>query len=375
MSDDGPAGSKEPRREESDWETDEQYERDPFQALDHDGPARHHRGGKSPDPRKFVASWSESDELDGLRTRAWVLILRTSGCSWARCTMCGYHGEAAPASADDIVHQFTAALERRKEETVAKIYTSGSFFDDREVPAQARRHILGDLGKTFRRVVIESRPEHVSAAALKEARELCPGLEVAMGLESSSERVLAFSVRKGFTFKDFAQKARLAREHGARVRAYILLKPPFLTEREAMDDAVQSILEAAPLCDTISLNPVNVQRGTVVEQLWKRRIYRPPWLWTACFALLEAHRKIREPWPGARLVCAPSGAGQERGVHNCGLCDTAVTAALEEFSLSRDPAVLERTLGAGCECTAAWRDALGAGAFAFIPYDGCARGR
>ena len=376
MSDDGPGGLKEPLQEEPDGEDDDQDEQEvDILAPDHDGPARRHRGRKAQDPRKFVASWSEVDELDGLRTRAWVLILRTSGCSWARCTMCGYHGEAAPASADDIVHQFTAALERRKEETVAKIYTSGSFFDDREVPAEARRHILGDLGKTFRHVVIESRPEHVTGEKLKEAKGQCPGLEVAMGLESSSERVLALSVRKGFTFRDFSQKAQMARELGVRVRAYILLKPPFLTEREAMDDAVHSMVEAAPLCDTLSLNPVNVQRGTVVEQLWKRRIYRPPWLWTACRALLEAQGEIMERWPGTRLVCAPSGAGQERGVHNCGLCDTAVTAALEEFSLSRDPAVLRRTMDAGCECTAAWRDALGAGAFAFIPYDGCARGR
>jgi hypothetical protein len=336
---------------------------------------RHRRGRKEPDPRRFVSSWSENDSLDGQRTRAWVLILRTSGCSWARCTMCGYHGEAAPATGDDLVHQFTEALGRRRDEPVAKLYTSGSFFDEREVPAQARRHILGELGSGFKRVVIESRPEHVTRTALEQARELCPGLEVAMGLESSSPRVLSLSVRKGFSFEDFAQKARMARELGARVRAYILLKPPFLTEMEAMEDAVRSMVEAAPLCDTLSLNPVNVQRGTVVERLWKRRIYRPPWLWTAASVLLEAQRSIVRSRSGVRLVCTPSGAGQERGAHNCGLCDASVTAALEEFSLSQDPAALEKTLEAGCGCTADWRDAIAAGEFAFIPYDGLQRGR
>jgi radical SAM enzyme (TIGR01210 family) len=210
---------------------------------------------------------------------------------------------------------------------------------------------------------------------LKEATAICPGIEIAMGLESSSERVLALSVRKGFTFEDFKKKARMARDDGARVRAYILLKPPFLTEKEAMEDAVRSMVDAAPLCDTLSLNPVNVQRGTVVEQLWKRRIYRPPWLWTAASALLEAHGSIKEQWPATRLVCSPSGAGQERGAHNCGLCDAAVTAALEEFSLSRETSVLEKALQGGCGCTAAWRDAISAGAFAFIPYDGLQRGR
>jgi len=354
---------------------EEENEQDEEETRDDDGPARRTRGRKAPNPRRFVSSWSENDSLDGRRTRAWVLILRTSGCSWAMCTMCGYHGEGAPATGDDLVHQFTEALGRRRDEPVAKLYTSGSFFDEREVPAQARRHILGELGSRFQRVVIESRPEHVTGDALKEAKELCPGLEVAMGLESSSERVLAFSVRKGFTFKDFAQKAHIAREHGARVRAYILLKPPFLTEMEAMEDAVRCMVEASPLCDTLSLNPVNIQRGTVVEQLWKRRMYRPPWLWTAASVLLEAQRSIGRARPGVRLVCAPSGAGQERGAHNCGLCDASVTAALEEFSLSQDPAALEKTLEAGCGCISAWRDALAAGKFAFIPYDGLQRRR
>jgi radical SAM enzyme (TIGR01210 family) len=358
-----------------DWPDDEEESGEEEESQDRAGPARLPRGRKEPNPRRFVSSWSENDSLDGQKTRAWVLILRTSGCSWARCTMCGYHGEAAPASADDIMHQFTEALGRRSDEPIAKLYTSGSFFDEREIPAMIRKKILGELGGRFRRVVIESRPEYVTDAVLREATGICPGLEVAMGLESASERVLHLSVRKGFTFNDFAQKAALARDCGARLRAYILLKPPFLTEKEALDDAVRSMLQAAPLCDTISLNPVNVQRGTVVEHLWKRRIYRPPWLWTAASAALEARRGIGRQRQDVRIVCAPSGAGQQRGAHNCGLCDAAVTGALEEFSLTQDPAVLENALAAGCDCTGSWRDALAAGAFAFISYDGLIRGR
>jgi len=375
MSDDRSGGEDErvPPEDSQDDENDGQEEEE--LSKDQNGPAVRPGRRRERDPRRFVSCWSENEQLDGQRTRAWVLILRTSGCFWARCTMCGYHGEGAPATGDDLVYQFTEALGRRSGEQVAKIYTSGSFFDEREVPAPARNHILGELGKMFGRVVVETRPEHVTPAALDGATALCPGLEVAMGLESSSERVLELSVRKGFTFEDFAKKARMAKEHKARVRAYILLKPPFLTESEALEDAVRSIVDAAPLCDTVSLNPVNIQRGTVVEQLWKRRIYRPPWLWTALSTLLEAKKGMAQRGASARLVCAPSGAGQERGAHDCGLCDAAVTAALEEFSLSQDPAVLEKTMQQGCECIPAWREALEAGAFAFIPYDGLQKAR
>jgi hypothetical protein len=373
--------------------------------VDEDGEGREDEGeGEAPDgeperqpaarppknPREYVANWSERDSLDGREERAWVLILRTSGCAWARCSMCGYHSEAAPATEEDLLHQFESAIGRRRGENIAKVYTSGSFLDDREVPPALRKRILGQLRGIFARVVVESRPEFVTDGTVKEALEACPGLEVAIGLESASPRVLSHSVRKGFGFGDFEKKARLVRAGGGRVRAYLLLKPPFLGEREALEDAVASALLAAPLCDTVSINPVNVQKGTVVEQLWRRRIYRPPWLWSAAEAVLRIRRELdgsaqrsgerKDPRDrvqgadggtrGTRIVCAPSGAGRRRGAHNCGRCDEGVVRALESFTVTGSTESLEKVFAAGCSCLGQWRDALEAGAFPFISYDG-----
>ena len=62
------------------------------------------------------------------------MILRTVGCRWNRCTMCGYAGEGAPASADDLIIQFESAMEKCSPEvSVVKIYTSGSFLDSEEI--------------------------------------------------------------------------------------------------------------------------------------------------------------------------------------------------------------------------------------------------
>jgi len=320
-------------------------------------------------PREYVASWSERDALDGNEARAWVLILRTQGCSWARCSMCGYHGEAAAATAEDLHHQFETALRRRRDEKVAKVYTSGSFLDHREVPAGLRQRLLSELSRTFERVLVESRPEFVTDETVRDAVGACPGLEIAMGLESASPRVLAHSVRKGFLFPDFENKALLVRRQGGRVRAYLLLKPPFLNEREALEDTVASAIRAAPVCDTISINPVNIQRGTMVEQLWRRRIYRPPWLWTAAEAVLRVHKGIADIRPAPRVVCAPTAAGRRRGAHNCGRCDETVVAGLETYSLTGSTEGLERAFFPGCGCLADWREALEAGAFPFITYD------
>jgi len=42
------------------------------------------------------------------------------------------------------------------------------------------------------------------------------------------------------------------------------------------------------LTQTISLNPTNVQRNTAVEYLWKRKQYRPAWLWSMVEILKES---------------------------------------------------------------------------------------
>ena len=85
-------------------------------------------------PRQPVRTWSEKDVLDGTTVDAYVIILRTRGCSWALssgCTMCGYFNDSMFAflSEEDLLAQFTVALQSYKNEKIVKLFTSGSFLD------------------------------------------------------------------------------------------------------------------------------------------------------------------------------------------------------------------------------------------------------
>ena len=82
--------------------------------------------------------------------------------------------------------------------------------------------------------------------------------ELAFGLETSSDRIRRDSINKGFTFEDFIRAAETARKNGATVKAYLMLKPLFLSERQAIEDIVRSIDDAALYADTISINLCNV---------------------------------------------------------------------------------------------------------------------
>jgi radical SAM enzyme (TIGR01210 family) len=292
-----------------------------------------------------VAIWRSQDLLDGEPVASLTMILRTVGCRWNRCTMCGYASVGAPATAMDLIAQFERAMQRSSTEVQEiKIYTSGSFLDPQELPVSARDAILCRLEELgIKRLVIESRPEYITP----ENVEVCLShleTEFAIGLETSNDLVRDNLIHKGFSFQDFVTASQIVHKRGGRVKAYLLLKPPQLSEGEALRDAITSARAARSHADILSLNLCNIQRNTYVERLWERGEYRPPWLWSA----LEVLKSIEGP-----IVCDPVGAGTRRGPHNCGECDAAVAEAIRAHDLTQDKSALDRL---DCKCKETWRE-------------------
>jgi len=309
-----------------------------------------------PDASRFVNAWVEPEALDGDRVRAFVLILRTRGCYWADlkgCTMCGYARDTLgrSATAAELAEQLRRALERYRDEPYVKVYTSGSFLDDREVDPASREAVVRAFSGRARRLLFETLPEFASGGTVAPLRDAFSGeLEVALGLESTDPVVLSRYVHKNAPPSAYLDAAGRLRQLGVRTKAYLLLKPPYLTESEAIEDVVRSVGEAAATFDTLSVNPVHIQGGTVVEWLFRRGRYRPPWLWSVVEGLrLGAAR--RGP---TRLVSFPTAGGLARGPHNCGSCDRAVLSAIEQASLDQQ---FDRLDQLDCSCRGAWEAA------------------
>jgi len=330
---------------------------------------------KSQKKRKYdlsrpVATWTEKDVRDGGDdggggggdeiVDAFVIILRSPGCRWHRtsgCSMCGYFSDTYPVNVGQLKKQILSAHDRYQGQPVVKLFNSGSFFDEADLPPEARSSFLETFGGRAKKLIVESRPEVITEEVLSIFEKTESEVEVALGLESSNDQLLTYSINKGFTFKDYVKAATHIREKGMKVKTYLLLKPPYLTGQEAIQDAVASVRDALPYSDTISINPVNIQNFTFVRYLWREKLYRPPWLWSLLEVLKQCHEEASEN--KLRLMSSPSGAGTERGVHNCGSCDGKVKKAVEEYSLMGDVAVFE---GISCGCQELWRDGLEAGA-------------
>jgi len=318
------------------------------------------------DPHEPTRVWIDEDNTPGGVFQSLTIILNTGGCRWARaggCTMCGYVAESVEGgsvSHEALMDQIQVCLDHEAENAdepseMVKIYTSGSFLDEREVPGETRRAIA----KTFadrERMVVESLPDFVDREKIEEFTRHGLDTDVAIGLETATDRVRHDCVNKYFDFADFedacaeavaVDEASAEDEGDAGVKAYLLMKPPFLAEPEALEDMKSSVRRCSEVdgCHTVSMNPCNVQRYTMVDELFFRGGYRPPWLWSVA-DVLESTADC-----DAIVVSDPVGHGSDRGAHNCGDCDDRVQTAIKDFDVRQDPSVFEQV---SCDCELTW---------------------
>ena len=136
-----------------------------------------------------------------------------------------------------------------------------------------------------------------------------------------------------------------------KLKTYVLIKPPFLTEKQSIENAIDTVDKIKSITDTISFNPTNVQRNTLVNYLWNRRQYRPAWL----FSIIEILKESKKIADNIRIKCDIAGGGSIRGAHNCKSCDRKFLNAISEFSLSQDESVFNEL---DCDCKEKWLDQL-----------------
>jgi radical SAM enzyme (TIGR01210 family) len=159
-----------------------------------------------------------------------------------------------------------------------KLYNSGSFFDPAAIPPADYPAIARTV--TFaKRVIVESHPRLVGEKVLRFRDLLSGSLEVAMGLETVHLQVLP-RLNKKFELAHFLQAAGFLRDNGIAVRAFVLVKPPFLDEAEGLEWAVKSAVFALSCgAMVVSLIPTRPGNGAL-ERLMETGEFSPPRLAT-----------------------------------------------------------------------------------------------
>jgi radical SAM enzyme (TIGR01210 family) len=212
-----------------------------------------------------------------------TVFLTNKECPW-RCLMCDLWRhtleETVPGGAipEQVERAFAAdQSEHPKQAQWLKLYNAGSFFDPQAIPA-ADWPELARKARSFERLVVECHPKLIrEERVLPFQHELGADtrLELALGLETAHPEVLE-RLNKGIDRESFQRSAEWIRRHDMDLRVFVLAKPPFLNESEALEWACRS-MDFAFDCgaNTISLIPTRSGNGAL-EWLEARGEFSPP---------------------------------------------------------------------------------------------------
>jgi radical SAM enzyme (TIGR01210 family) len=193
------------------------------------------------DPRRPWAFFLEEElSKDGDVAPVATVFLTNRECPW-RCLMCDLWkntlAESVPAGA--IPEQIDYALARLPAARQIKLYNSGSFFDPRAIPAADYPAIAARV-RSFERVIVENHPALVGEAAVRFRNLVGRPLEIAMGLETVHPEILP-KLNKRMTLDQFRGASDFLRANAIDLRVFILVKPPFMGEEEALEWAARSV--------------------------------------------------------------------------------------------------------------------------------------
>ena len=288
---------------------------------------------KQNNPNEPVSMWTEKDRLRGYSEPTAVVIFRTTGCSWynfSSCSMCGYFNDISPnVSIENLKKQIDSLTSFIGDIKVLKVFTSGSFLDPKEFPIEARDYFIQQLQGKVEKVLVESRTEYITLSNLDSFSKNGIDTRVAIGLETANDDIMKNIINKGSTFKKYVNAAKVVSQLSMELRTYLIFKPLFLSEKKSINDVLESIKLVSTLTDDVSINPMNIQRNTLVEKYWKKGLYRPPRLWSIARLLLESQNDQCE------VISYPTGGNSMRGAHN-DVPDKKILELIYSSSLSQD---------------------------------------
>lgn len=328
---------------------------------------------------KLVQINNESNKL--------ITVLQANGCEWALkrkgpCINCGFANFSANAhgkiiTAEDYIQQFENVIKKydfNKQDIIQlEIYVSGSFFNDNEVQPEARSGILELIKdhKGINKVLVESRPEYITNEKIREAKQNIGNriLEVGIGLETANDEIRGRCINKGFSKDDFEHAVSILSYENVDLLVYLLIKPAYLSEQEAIKDAVDGakyIFELRKEVDIrtrIEYGPTFVQKGTALYELYEKGQFRPAWLWSvvdvikrACsFGEILVAPKENELMPANSIVAGRENRDAEG--KECS-CSEKIEKLIESYNKNKSLGTFLSGLPY-CNCKNLWEKEIG----------------
>lgn len=295
-----------------------------------------------------------------------IFYLRGCGCKWALskdggCLMCSHYTGTSMGrkiSPNDFIVQFKTEFLKYnfKQYPMVCIYNAGSFLNEEEMPAIARREIFRTVAENrhIQAVIIESRPEFITKATIEEIEEILADkrVEIGVGLELENDLFREICINKGFSFEEYESCAKLIAKSTLHLLTYAIVKPLFLSITESIEQVMKTAHRAYEVGSTIiSFEPISLQKGTLVEYFFNKGVYSLPWGWDMIEIMKGVHHLPSEIRIGGfEFFPIP-----EVFIQNCAFCNKKLYDAIAQYNATKN---LQPLLSLQCNCKQRWESEI-----------------
>lgn len=325
-----------------------------------------------------------------------MIVLRANGCEHYKqdggCSMCSHFNGTdrnAQITTEEYIEQWKNVTDgigldsgkfNLNDYPVVCVYNLGSLLNENEISKEAVKHIFKSLNtyEGVKKVIIESRAEYVNDEVLQNiASSYNNGIvEVGIGVESTNKIIREICHHKGIEDLSIIKNAvDTLHKYNIKALAYINFKPIFLTEQEAIDDAIETAIKCFEMgFDAISIEPTSLQNYSLANHLYQLGQYRVPWLWSIRDVVQGIYDKIGKKELDIRLggyfeeevLSGSQGVGFEEKNEifphmtslNCSKCSAKFIECIKKFNMTYD--IKELYNIENCDnCYEVWNDVKG----------------
>lgn len=338
---------------------------------------------EAPSASSGMSSFPISDNKNSGIYRPFVSI-GTCGCVHhlqGGCSMCSYvirkpHHKLKESqikkSIDQVIKYYIKANSVNKDRYYLGVGTGGSFWDPTELSINLRKYFYEQFKKATPPGVkgvfmLESRLEFVNQEAIDEAKEILGEnflIVLGYGLESTNFVIREASVHKRLP-TNWQEKIKLLTDNNIFSISHIIVKPPFLSEAEAIDDVVRSVNEVfnKQYSQSVIVMVMAVKKNSAIEILANSGEYTLPSIWS----IIEIIKRLGPQtcrrvtinglaWTSEQEKVLIQKRNKETFVRGCKKCSKVLMPHLlslkEPNSLEQLNTVIELAERMDCECKA-----------------------
>jgi hypothetical protein len=267
--------------------------------------------------------------------------------------MCPFPNESLHDITDEnLINQFENSFHGDiNDYEMITLFCNGNYFNDVEISKNVRNYIFKRIAESNAKyAVVESLPQFITSEKLDEIKTILGDkkLVVVMGFQSADDTVrnLAVNTTCTKTSFEFVVSEMLKREYIP--MAFLMIKPPFLTESEAVSDVVESAKYLASIgMKQVTLCPMRVAPNTVASILYNMGGYKSLWIWSVVDILKRIHNEV----PGITAVVNTTELKQDLNEDStcavtCPKCKDVMIKQIEKYLYTRDL----NLLNLGCDC-------------------------